>query len=138
MRVVPGEPPSVLPGLQFRRVLGFRKPSRMAPLLCVCGGRMKVIAFLSDPTVVKRTLDPLGLPSVAPRSLRLFPSIPARCSGKKRPGRTSTLRLCGLGRHEHQRSDRDKLPQQAKWGCGFPQAHRPGASHVAAANAMRR
>ena len=35
-------------------------------LACPCGGRRRVIALLTDPTVVRRILAHLGLPTTAP------------------------------------------------------------------------
>jgi hypothetical protein len=41
-----------------------------------CGGRMKVISLLSDPAVVKRILDHLGVPSTPPRLSPARPRLP--------------------------------------------------------------
>jgi hypothetical protein len=41
-----------------------------------CGGRRKVISLLSDPAVVKRILDHLGLPSTPPRLSLARPRLP--------------------------------------------------------------
>lgn len=53
----------------------IRQVYEVDPLRCAgCGGRMKIIAVIERPAVVRQILDHLGLPAVAP-SLRAPPDL---------------------------------------------------------------
>jgi len=67
---------SCLRRTQARRARLIWKVYEVDPLLCPrCGGRMKVIAVIERPAVVRQILDHLGLSTAAP-SLRAPPEPP--------------------------------------------------------------
>jgi len=76
----------------------IRKVYEVDPLVCPqCGGRMKVIAFLTDYAVVDRIIDHLKLTFVAERPPRLR-SPTRRFSWRLRRPASIFLNLFSLGR----------------------------------------
>ena len=69
MNSLAGDIPSIIRGQKGDRLRVFRVDVTVCP---ACGGRMKVVAALTEPLSIVRYLEGVGLPSRAP------PIAPAR------------------------------------------------------------